>query len=218
MVACKSCRQYVLLRAEAECIRAAEAEAFFYSSACEPACETERVVVTTKCTCLKHRHATKFGCEDHKSRVEKSALLEVFQKSCNRLVKNLTVGVVLCFEIAVGIPVQSSSRSIGAIEKLDKSDTIFNQSPRKNAVVGEGSLGAIRTIRAIQFANMCWFVRNLHDMGDMELHPRGQLIARHASCKLLVTFESLLPLFLKETPCFASFESASAVISGGRFR
>ncbi len=73
------------------------------SAAGHPVAEAMRVVIASLAA-LGHGHPSEFAAPDDERAFEKSAALEVFEKSGDRLIGAAAHGGVICFDVVVGIP------------------------------------------------------------------------------------------------------------------
>src|SRR5207249_1523446 len=140
-------RAHVLDGAPAEIVGRAVADAAFDAGAEHPGCETVRIVVAAQRALLMGRHAPEFGCPQDERLREQPASLEVLDQNCRGPVQDGSVALVIVLEGLVGVPVQQAvdARSTRAAIKLHEAHTVFQQSPREDAVPGTCGQGGAGT-------------------------------------------------------------------------
>src|SRR6516162_3354666 len=88
---------------------------------------------------LDHRSAAEFAAPDDECVVEHVALLQIFDKRGASLISPLAIFFEIGDEIAMLIP--------GFMEKLDKTNATFDETPREKAIVGEGRCAGFSAVR-----------------------------------------------------------------------
>src|SRR5690349_11792029 len=113
-------RMDVLHRALAKFVGDSVADAALHSGASQPAGEAVGIVVPALRALLEERHAAELRAPDDERVFQQAALAEVGDQRRCGLVKDGGVLVVLLLELVMAVPVQLTTASVGAIEKLDE--------------------------------------------------------------------------------------------------
>jgi hypothetical protein len=184
---------HILDRLVAELIGRPVAKTLLYPGARQPTGEAGRIVVAALGTFLEGWHSAELRAPDDQCIVQQPALLQINEQPGGWLVEHRTVQTVLLEEFLVPVPVAHAlaTRLVGAVEELDETDPILNQSPGQDAIprVGRANLIRLRAafIRAVELEDVRRFAGEIGHVRNCELHARGQFIAGNARRQFAVT-------------------------------
>lgn len=133
-------RMDVLNRPPSEFIGDAVTYARFHTRSGEPTGKAIRIVVAAFGSLLEERHPAEFRAPHHKRLLHESALFEVTDERCCRLVEDLSMYVVLLLQSVVPVPIQPAAACIRSVEELNETDALFDHATREYAVLCECGL------------------------------------------------------------------------------
>ena len=154
--------------------------------------------------------APELAAEHNQSVVEHTALTEVFQQSRDRAIHR----AALVGESIADVLGRSRAMEIPApVEELDVADSLFHQSPRQEAVVGETRFTGFGAVGLE--GGRCLAV-DVHDFRHRHLHPEGQLVLGDPGSGLGMS--QLLGLQLVEVAQGVETHAPHVAVHAGRVR
>ena len=170
----------------------------FHTSTRKPHGKAIRIVIST-IPLFAHRRASELASPNHQGFVEKSALFEILQQRCDRLVgRSAVLGVIL---LNLGMSVSLAAR---AGIKFNKANTPFDKSSCLQAVPPECLRPFL--IKSIGVLRRLCFLRKINGFRGVGLHLKRKLVRGNARFQFTVARSprQMVPVDLIDVVQFSS--------------
>ncbi len=118
---------------------------------------------------LVERRSTEFPAPDDQRILEQSALFQVGQQTCDRLVGRLTPFAVISLNVLVRVPTAA-----GTAVEFHETDPAFHQTTGHQTVATVD--GRERVVQAVELFRGFRFFRKIHGFGGGGLHLVGHFV------------------------------------------